>query len=158
MRNFSNGISGSIKFFPLAVYRSGNWGSSDSISMKLRCGYRVGYRLDSEGGGEEAASGGDQGWGGAFGLLGGDEAGFENATGWVDFGFRVGVNVDVVIVFVAFEEEFPEWCEVEVCIGEEEERDFGLWVGGAKARDRAWRVERGECGSAEEREVVEFVR
>ena len=59
------------------------------------------------------------------------------------------------------EELFPERSEVEVGIGEEEEGDFGLRVGGAEAGlgggERPMR-RRISGGPAEEREVVELVR
>lgn len=107
-----------------------------------------------EGSGEEASRGGDEGWVGAGGFLGGYEAAGEYASGRGDFGRGIGVDVDVVEVFVVLEEELPERGEMEIGVGEEEEGDLGFAIGGG---DAGYGAEGGERGAAEEGEVVELV-
>ncbi|GER28880.1 hypothetical protein STAS_04711 [Striga asiatica] len=105
-------------------------------------------RVVEEGGGQEAAGGGDEGRGGALGLLRADEsAAGEDSAGRRDAGGGVGVDVDVVQGLVAPEEEVPERGEMEIRVGEEEVRDFG----------DAAAVEGGQGGAAEEGDVVELV-
>lgn len=88
-------------------------------------------RVVKEGGGDEAARGGDEGRGGPLGSFRNDDFIGENAGGRGDFDRRVGVDVDVVEIRGSMvEEEVPEGEEVKVGVGEEEEGDFGAEGGG----------------------------
>lgn len=87
-----------------------------------------------EGGGEEAACGGDEHRRGPLRLLRRDEAVLKN-SGWMShLNGWIGVDVDVVEIFITSEELFPQRGEVEVGVGEEEECDLELRVGGAEMR------------------------
>ena len=68
----------------------------------------VGWVVE-DGSGEEAASGRDQGWGGAISPFRvPNELGTKNPFGFCNIGIRIGVNVNVEEVFVGgFEELFP---------------------------------------------------
>ncbi|GFY91878.1 core-2/I-branching beta-1,6-N-acetylglucosaminyltransferase family protein [Actinidia rufa] len=87
----------------------------------------------------------------------------KNPSGRVDLHCWIGVYVYVVSVggFGSVGEEFfSERSEVEVGIGEEEEGNFGLWVGGAEAglgRGEGLMLWRIGGGLVEERELVELV-
>lgn len=60
-----------------------------------------------EGGGEEAACGGDEGWGGTFSFPGSDESVFKDTSRRGNFDGRVGMDVDVEKARVVGEESLP---------------------------------------------------
>lgn len=122
-------------------------------------------RIVEESGGEKSASGGDEGRGGARGLLPGDEPAGEYAGGRdIDLDGRIGVDVDVESEVFTAEEAFPERREEEIGVCQEEERDFRVRVRRGQARNddtsvmaAAGVVEGGDGGATEESEVVELV-
>lgn len=88
-------------------------------------------------GGQEAAHGGDQSGRrtvGTFGML--NELVFENTIWASDIYRGIGMDIDIVEIFIRFKELFPQRSEVEIGVGEEKEGDLELGVfGGGEVRE-----------------------
>lgn len=120
-------------------------------------------RIVQEGGGEESASGGNERRRGPLGLLALDEAVLENAGRMSHLSGGIGVDIDVVEIFITSEEFLPEGSEVDVGVGEKKKSDLELRVGGAKMGEGAGEIGgRGGSGiegsgAAEEGQIIGLV-
>ena len=114
-------------------------------------------------GGEETTCGGDEHRRGPLRLLCRDETVLKNSGRMSHLSGRIGVNVDVVQIFITPKELLPQRGEMKVGIGEKEECDLELRVcgaemreGGGQIRGRAGGVE--GSGAAEERQIIGLVQ